>query len=369
MKRAIFYCNFPPPVTGQTIGTEVVRELLQDEVDIVRLDTSNAEMSVGRGLGGLWRRATTILRHARALRRELRRAPTDVVYFVVSSSAIGQLRDALTVWLSKGRTRRIVAHVRSGNYHENFGRFGLRALSRYVVQSLDQMIFLSRHLAERSAQFVPDEKRAVVFNTIDPAVHVSDEEVTTKVARRSARERLQVVYISNMIATKGYWDLAKAVAAVRDEVPLAVDFVGSFPTPREREEFERFVHNHDLGATVHIHGGIADRAVIRRLLLGADVFVLPTYFPVEAQPRSIIEALNAGVPVVATRHASIPEYVVDGDNGYLVDLRSPDQIGRALTQLADLGTWRERAEAARRSYRELFDPAVLRRGLLDALLG
>ena len=369
MTRAIFYCNLPPPVTGQTVGTRVVVDMLADELEIICLNTSDARMSVGRGPLAILRRALSMLHHGRALRRELRRRPADVLYFVVSSSALGQLRDALTVGLSRRRARRIVAHVRSGNYHESFQRFGLGALTRFVVRRVDALIFLSGHLAELAAPFVPEEKRQVVFNTIDSAVRLSPEEADAKVERRRERDRLRVVYISNMIPSKGYMDLARALALVRDQAPLAADFVGHWPSTAAREEFESFVGEHGLGETIRIHGGISDRARIRELLIEADAFVLPTYFPVEAQPRSIIEALNAAVPVIATRHASIPEYVFDGDNGYLVEKRSPEQIAEALRRLTDADTWRARALAARRSYDRQFDPEVLKLRLLEVFVG
>ncbi len=369
MTRAIFYCNLPPPVTGQTVGTQVVVDMLSGDLEIVCLNTSDDRMSIGRGPMALLRRAVSMLSHGRALRRELRRRPTDVLYFVVSSSHLGQLRDALTVGLSRRRSRRIVAHVRSGNYHENFGRVGLGALSSFVVRRLDGLIFLSGHLADRAARFVPDAKRRVVFNTIDSAVQLTAEEARAKIERRRGRDRLRIVYISNMIPSKGYLDLARALTLLADGPPLVADFVGHWPSASARDEFERFVRDHGLESSVRIHGGVSDRARIRELLVEADAFVLPTYFPVEAQPRSIIEALNAAVPVVATRHASIPEYVFDGDNGYLVDKQSPEQIAEALRRLADPEEWRERATAARRSYDQQFDPEILRRRLLEVFVG
>ena len=58
-----------------------------------------------------------------------------------------------------------------------------------------------------------------------------------------------------------------------------------------------------------VHGGVSERSIIKEFLNRADAFVLPTYYPIEAQPISIIEALNSGTPVIATNHASIPEMI------------------------------------------------------------
>lgn len=369
MERAIFYCNLPPPYTGQTVGTEVVARLLEDRLDIARLNTSDARSNLDRGPLAAVGRALSMVRHGLALRRELRREPADILYFVVSSSALGQLRDALTVTLARRHVRRIVAHVRSGDYDRNFERLGFSALSRLVVRRTDALIFLSRHLAELAASCVPDAKRRVVFNAIDDEVRLTAAEARAKIDSRADRERLRVVFISNMIPSKGYFDLARALAELGAATPVEADFVGAWPTPDARRELEAYLRDNGLEGAVRIHGAVSDRRAIRDLLIAADVFVLPTYYPVEAQPRSIIEALNAGVPVVATRHASIPEYVTDGDNGYLVEARSPDRIAASLRRLTDPDEWRARASAARRSYEELFDSDVLRGQLLDVFLG
>ena len=79
-----------------------------------------------------------------------------------------------------------------------------------------------------------------------------------------------------------------------------------------------------LNAVITHHGGVTDRARIKALYLDADVFLLPSYYPTEAQPLTIIEALNAGTPVVVTRHSGIPEMVRGDKEALFVPPRAPD---------------------------------------------
>jgi glycosyltransferase involved in cell wall biosynthesis len=63
-----------------------------------------------------------------------------------------------------------------------------------------------------------------------------------------------------------------------------------------------------------------------------DVFVLPT-LPGEGVPRVLLEAMSAGVPIVATRVAGIPSLIAHESNGLLVDTPSPESLAAAIERL------------------------------------
>jgi UDP-glucose:(heptosyl)LPS alpha-1,3-glucosyltransferase len=66
----------------------------------------------------------------------------------------------------------------------------------------------------------------------------------------------------------------------------------------------------------------------------SDMFVLPSAY--EANALVVLEALAAGLPVIATRVGYAPDVIVDGVNGFLVD-REPAQIGERFEQIAAAG--------------------------------
>ena len=85
--------------------------------------------------------------------------------------------------------------------------------------------------------------------------------------------------------------------------------------------------------------------------------MLPTTYPVEAQPLTVIEALAAGTPVVVTRHAGLPEMVADGHEGRFVAAGAPAEIADAALDLS--GRWPQASAAARRRFEAAFSPAVV----------
>jgi glycosyltransferase involved in cell wall biosynthesis len=91
---------------------------------------------------------------------------------------------------------------------------------------------------------------------------------------------------------------------------------------------------------------LGSRDDIAELMAASDIYVLATNW--EGLPRSIIEALRAGLPVVATELAGTPELVTHDDNGYLVERGDVDELAEMLGRLIADGELRARMGARSR---------------------
>jgi glycosyltransferase involved in cell wall biosynthesis len=318
-------------------------------------------------IGGVFRPRTAIqyLWRFAKLIRLLRRDRPHCLYFVPSSSRWGHWRDVAMLRFVRPLVCRVVAHVHSGNFHQVLAAD--QKADRFVG-NVDAFVFLAHSLSSLADDWIPPEKRHVVPNTIVESMQFSEEEIAEKLAARRQRRRFNVVFISNMYRSKGYRDLAEALCAAPPDGPWQAHFVGAWPSESDRTEFESWVAEQGKSDHFRIHGKVEDREQIKELLRDADVLALPTYYPVEAQPVCIIEALNASTPIIATRHASIPEYVIDDVNGYLVDKESPNQIAAALKKLTNAANWQEKAVAARASYLENFHSQIVSEALSKVLI-
>ncbi|WP_219770306.1 glycosyltransferase family 4 protein [Salinibacter ruber] len=292
----------------------------------------------------------------------------DVLYYTASSSRLGHWKDLVGLWLARDNVETIIAHVHNGNFQKIFDHRPTRTTAQYLENSTDAFLFTHRALSRCAAGAIPPEKRLVVHNTIDASVRCSASEVRAKIERRQSRSTLRILFLGNLIPSKGYRDAVKALTHLSDESREKVrfDLVGAWPDREVRCTFEDWLQARNLQRQVHVHGKVTDRSRIKDFLLDADVFVLPTFYPNEAQPLTIIEAMNAGTPVVSTDHASIPEYIRDGKNGYLVSKKSPPEIASAFEKLQSIDDWTDKARAARETYEETFAARSVRQQLFEA---
>lgn len=134
------------------------------------------------------------------------------------------------------------------------------------------------------------------------------------------------VLVAGVAANLEYWKgidvLLEAARLV--EAPLRIEIYGDGSL---RGRLERQAQDGRVDA--RFHGFVAD---VRERLPELDMLVQPSR--ADNMPLSILEAMAAGLPVVGTRVGGIPELVVDGETGLVVEPESPRALADALEQLA-----------------------------------
>jgi glycosyltransferase involved in cell wall biosynthesis len=223
-------------------------------------------------------------------------------------------------WASHGRITRLLNRV---TYRMDAAHI---AVSAKVVASLPD------HLAARTE---------VLVHGVDlDAVHraVAD--------REAARQELglgpgqvAVCTVANLRWQKGYPDLMLAAKAIIDEGHDVV-FLAVGQGPLEQELRQR----HDelgLGDRFRFLGYRADAL---RVLGASDVFALASIH--EGYPLAVMEAMAAGLPIVATNAGGVPDAVRDGEEGLVVESKRPDLLADALRKVVSDSSMRQRFGAA-----------------------
>lgn len=183
----------------------------------------------------------------------------------------------------------------------------------------------------------------VLPNAVDP------ESWQTGPRRRersaSAPMCVTIVSVGRLAPRKRPLQLLQLVHRLADSLPagsLRLVLVGDGPL---RREVEAYVRRFALSGVVEVTGRL-DRDEIRAVLADADLYVAPA--PLESFGIAALEARCAGLPVVASRHSGVGEFVTQGVEGLLVD--GDDEMREALRRLVTDHELRDRIATHNRTH-------------------
>ncbi len=157
--------------------------------------------------------------------------------------------------------------------------------------------------------------------------------------------------VAHILPHKGYDDLFQALALIREKVPnIRCLIVGEAPRKRYLQRLLHLAERLSVRDRLTLVGMQDD---VAPFLHAMDLFVLPSH--TEGLPITILEAMAAGRPVVATAVGGIPEVVRDGETGILVPERDPRQLADAVLRLLETpGLAKAMGEAGRKRIEEAF---------------
>jgi len=139
--------------------------------------------------------------------------------------------------------------------------------------------------------------------------------------------RVRFGIAARMVAAKDHFTLLRAFATVVKEIPEAeLQIAGDGPL---RNRIEGLANDLELTKSVTFLGALPNTA---QFLSQLDIFVLSSLS--EGLPLALLEAMAAGLPVVATRAGGTGEAAIDGKNAYLADIGDPNGLAQAMIRMA-----------------------------------
>lgn len=174
------------------------------------------------------------------------------------------------------------------------------------------------------AEGVSLERTKLIYNGID----------LTPFSQRSSAEKdasapLVFIIVANLIPYKGHADLIEALASITDALPKGWELWCIGRDDGLKESLEQLAKKKNVGANIKFLGSRAD---VHAFLKAADISVLCSHE--EGFSNAILEAMAAGVPVVATNVGGNAEAIVHDETGLIVPPRDSVALGQALLKLA-----------------------------------
>lgn len=321
----------PPPLTGMEMATRaLVEEARRNDIPVVRVDTSDADDELGNRARWTPRNIRVALEHLLHAARGTLRRDVGVIYLPIAQEFPALFRDIAFVGLGLAARKPVLVHLHGGKFADFYagaGRFE-RLLVRWSIGRARVGIVLTEQLRPELECVLPAARVAVVPNGIDlpeldaPAMreHRADEEV-------------HVLFLSSLFLWKGIVLFVDAFAAAHAELPsLRASVAGDWPSDRERDTVLARVRELGVEDVITFVGKV-DGAVKTTLFRSSDLFCF-TSIVREGQPLVVIEAMAAGLPVIASDWPGIADTVRDGETGYLVEDLTPSAFAARMLELA-----------------------------------
>lgn len=323
------------PAPGQAGGVSSVMSYLKSEVeprreyDLKFINTVRSDRwSVGRFLTAILK-TVWILGRARLMRRRV------AVHLNVSVRG-STYRKWVFSLVCRVFATPYVFHLHGGRYAGFLADSSavVRMITSVLVRGATRVIVLGSIWRDFvvSELDVPESKVAVIVNgtpRIVPAAAV----------RTGSNSKVRVIFSGRLDAKKGVADLIQAADSLYEEfAEFELVFMGDSRDSSLLAEVESRPYS-------IVTGWLAHDQVVEQLAL-CDIFVLPSHD--EGFPMAMVEAMSLGLPVIVTSVGAIPDAVVDGREGYLIEARDVQGLTRSLRSLVLDGSLRQ--EMGRSAY-------------------
>lgn len=193
-------------------------------------------------------------------------------------------------------------------------RVGLSSVHKVFFQNPDDELLF------RSSKILSNSSLTLVVNGSGVDI---DKFVVTPIPQGP----VSFLLIARLLADKGVREYVEAARRIRKDRPDivfgVVGWVDENPNAVAQTELDEWISNN----TIKYYGRLKD---VRPAIAETSVFVLPSYR--EGTPRTVLEAMAMGRPVVTTDAPGCRETVIDGYNGFLVPIKSVDQLVAAMVR-------------------------------------
>lgn len=310
--------HMPPPVHGAAMVGKYIHDsrVINEAFDCHYINLTTADSLSDIGKFGL-RKVVSFIKLLNRIKKEIKRLSPDIVYITPNSAGSAFYKDFVVVETAKqslkesGKKRgRVVLHFHNKGVCTKQERWFDNILYNKFFKDVN-VILLAESLYGDISKYVERNNVAICGNGIPD----NPDEYNVAQKESTNEDLPHLLFLSNMMTTKGVWELLYALYILKSKgAKFVCDFVGGWKNIQP-EEFGACVYEYGLSDCVYAHGakyGKDKDGFFKR----ADIFVLPSY--TEAFPLTVLEAMQYGLTVVASNVGGISGQVTDGVTGYLI---------------------------------------------------
>ena len=303
----------PPPIHGASMVGQYIFESNKINNafsgEYINLTTATGLRNIGRG--GL-RKIWNFVLKLREIKKIIGSSHIDLIYITPNAIGPSFYKDFILVELCKRWFNgKIVLHFHNKGVRNKQGNWFSDILYRLFFKGVN-VILLGKPLYKDIDKYVSEKNVWYCANGIpDRVIDLNKKEV----------EVPHILWLSNILRSKGFLEFLDALCLLKERgLAFVTDLVGGLSSDFSIEDIEEALNKRHITDCVKYWGKKygADKDFFFN---NSDIFVLPSY--TEAFPLTILEAMQWGIPVVASNVGGISIEVIDGETGFLIGGDNP----------------------------------------------
>ncbi len=244
--------------------------------------------------------------------------------------------------------------------------FLLRSYEKKLMDRSDALIAVSKYTTGELTKLygIDEEKIHVIYNGVDVQKFKSRPNRAGLRREFGLEEKQKIVlFVGRLYHRKGLETLLHSIPPVLREFKDVKFAISGTGFKKKEESLRRLAKKLKIEDHVSFLGYVPDEK-LPDLYAASDIFVLPAIY--ENFPFAILEAQATGLPVISTKVGGIPEFLVDNENGFLIDPGDSKQLTqRVLTLLQHPNLAKEMGDRGRKLIEEKFSWRLIASQVID----
>ncbi|MBL7913714.1 MAG: glycosyltransferase [Bacteroidia bacterium] len=316
--------KLPPPYMGPSIAFQIlINSGLKNEFNLDYLDVTANENLNTLGKWSL-KKVFTNLDIYRKLGKKLKNNKPDVVLIPISQTGLGFFKDSVFIVICKLYGCKVMIQLRGSGFKHWVQNSN--PLNKFYVNLILKIpkgvIVLGNNLKYLFADYFKENEIYVVPNGGN--YNVNDRTYTNN-------NKVKLIYLANLQPSKGIEDVIDALVILNKKLPnsFSMTIIGEWRKNETKIKCLDIIEKNNLPVTFY-NSEVSKNKF--DYLTSSDIFIFTPREP-EGHPWVIVEAMASGLPIISTDQGAIIESVIDGVNGYIVPVKSPDIIADKLITL------------------------------------
>jgi len=322
-KRFLLIGPLPEPTTGVSLANKIIIEGLKrlDGFKVKTINTSYNKFEESLGVFSLKKALFFLKLNFQAYKI----FKVETVYLTPGQTFFGVVKYAFFILLTKISRNELIIHVHGNYLGKEYSQLAgiKKVIFKWLLSKTTKGIVLSESLKGNMLPFIDEKRIYVLYNFVEDYLFSENE--------KAVYDKPRIIFLSNLMQEKGILDFLKALVILESknfefEAKIAgnIDF-------KHKEKIESYLNR--LKNVKYC--GVVSGKEKSNLLNWGNIFVLPTYYEMEGQPISILEAMATRNLVLVTNHAGIPDIFEESKNGFYVEKKNHLDIVSKLKMVSN----------------------------------